>query len=71
MTLDEDFALTRVRWRRSTRSNEMGGACVEVTALDSMIALRDSKDPGGPELLIAPENWRWLLDNVKSGTYDQ
>lgn len=67
---DEHFALTGVRWRKSTRSNEMGGACVEVTALRSVVALRDSKNPDGPKLLVPPSGWQGLLGMIKSGAYD-
>lgn len=69
-TQDEHLALTGVRWRKSTRSNEMGGACVEVTAACSMVALRDSKNPDGPKLFVPPSGWQGLLGVIKSGAYD-
>ncbi|MFF0154474.1 DUF397 domain-containing protein [Micromonospora sp. NPDC005203] len=51
--------LTGARWRKSTRSNGSGGACVEVADnLPGVVAVRDSKDPSGPALFFAPDAWR-------------
>ncbi|MFG3558984.1 DUF397 domain-containing protein [Micromonospora sp. NPDC047557] len=51
--------LTGARWRKSTRSGPDGGNCVEVADnLPGLVAVRDSKDPGGPVLVFAPDAWR-------------
>ncbi|MET8529063.1 DUF397 domain-containing protein [Micromonospora sp. NPDC005172] len=51
--------LTGARWRKSTRSNGSGGNCVEVADnLPEVVAVRDSKDPGGPMLVFPPDAWR-------------
>ena len=51
--------LTGARWRTSTRSSGNGGACVEVADnLPGVVAVRDSKDRGGPVLTFAPTAWR-------------
>ncbi|MER5457652.1 DUF397 domain-containing protein [Micromonospora sp. NPDC002389] len=51
--------LTGARWRKSTRSNGQGGACVEVADnLSGVVAVRDSKDPAGPVLVFGPDSWR-------------
>ncbi|MFG2105125.1 DUF397 domain-containing protein [Micromonospora echinaurantiaca] len=51
--------LSGARWRKSTRSNGSGGACVEVADnLPGLVAVRDSKDPGGPALTFDPDAWR-------------
>ncbi|MFJ8690172.1 DUF397 domain-containing protein [Micromonospora wenchangensis] len=51
--------LNGVRWRKSTRSNGGGGACVEVADnLSGVVMVRDSKDPGGPVLAFDPYAWR-------------
>lgn len=51
--------LTRAAWRKSSRSTNNGGACVEVADnLPGVVAVRDSKDPTGPALTFAPANWR-------------
>lgn len=51
--------LTRAAWRKSSRSNNNGGACVEVADnLLGVVAVRDSKDPTGPALTFTPAGWR-------------
>ncbi|MBM0255700.1 DUF397 domain-containing protein [Micromonospora sp. 4G55] len=50
--------LTGAVWRKSTRSGDNGGACVEVADnLPGIIAVRDSKDPDGPHLLFPAAAW--------------
>ncbi|MER5453501.1 MULTISPECIES: DUF397 domain-containing protein [unclassified Micromonospora] len=50
--------LTRAAWRKSSRSNQNGGACVEVADnLPGVVAVRDSKDPTGPALTFTPAAW--------------
>jgi hypothetical protein len=44
--------LSNARWRKSSRSTSNGGDCVEVAALHGVIAVRDSKDPHGPALIL-------------------
>jgi hypothetical protein len=54
--------LTRAAWRKSSRSNQNGGACVEVADnLPGVVAVRDSKDPAGPALVFAPAAWRAFI----------
>lgn len=40
--------LTGALWRKSTRSGNNGGVCVEVASLHHVVAVRDSKDPMAP-----------------------
>lgn len=54
-----------VTWRKSRRSNDQGGECVEVATLAEVVGLRDSKDPEGPRLLLDPSAFRTLLTNLK------
>ncbi|MFG2064476.1 DUF397 domain-containing protein [Micromonospora sp. NPDC048871] len=50
--------LTGAIWRKSTRSGDNGGACIEVAAnLPGLVAVRDSKDPAGPALTFSPTAW--------------
>ncbi|MCT2280452.1 DUF397 domain-containing protein [Micromonospora chalcea] len=50
--------LTGARWRKSTRSGDNGGDCVEVsTDLPDTVAVRDSKDALGPVLTFSAETW--------------
>ncbi|MEV4544740.1 DUF397 domain-containing protein [Micromonospora echinaurantiaca] len=45
-------------WRKSTRSGDNGGACVEVAAnLPDIVAVRDSKNSAGPSLVFSPNAW--------------
>ncbi len=54
--------LTGARWRKSTRSSGQGGNCVEVADnLPGLVAVRDSKDPGGPVLAFGPDAWRTFI----------
>ncbi|WJK42859.1 DUF397 domain-containing protein [Solwaraspora sp. WMMA2056] len=52
-------------WRKSSRSGDNGGSCVEVTTLaGSTIGVRDSKDPHGPALLFPADAWAAFLTTV-------
>jgi hypothetical protein len=63
--------LSHVTWRKASKSSGNGGNCVEVArGLPGVVAVRDSKDPQGPMLAIAPEDWRAFTDQVKTGIYD-
>ncbi|WP_405721586.1 DUF397 domain-containing protein [Streptomyces sp. NBC_00046] len=44
-------------WRKSSYSGDEGGACVEIAAHTAAIHIRDSKNPGGPVLTVAPTTW--------------
>ncbi|MEU0540208.1 DUF397 domain-containing protein [Nocardia sp. NPDC005978] len=48
------------KWFKSSRS-ETGKQCVEVYHGDESVGIRDSKNPGGPELWFAPEAWDAFL----------
>lgn len=45
--------LSEVVWRKASRSKEDGSNCVELAKVSGVIAIRDSKDPGGPILLVS------------------
>lgn len=52
-------------WRKSTRSGNNGGACVEVAAnLPGVVRVRDSKDRQGPVLAFATTAWRAFVQNI-------
>ena len=44
--------LSRVTWRKSRRSEDNGGQCVEVAVIGSSSAIRDSKNPTGGTLVL-------------------
>lgn len=54
----------RAQWRKSSYSGNTGN-CVEVAALDGLIAVRDSKDPSGPALTFSPESWQEFTAALK------
>lgn len=63
--------LSRVVWRKSSRSSSNGGACVEVaTTAEPMHLARDSKNPSGPALAFTPVEWTAFLNRVKKGSFD-
>ncbi|GAA1524615.1 hypothetical protein GCM10009678_02350 [Actinomadura kijaniata] len=53
-------------WRKASRSTENGGHCIEVAGLGEGVGIRDSKDPGGPMVLIGREEAQALAVFVKS-----
>ncbi|MEU8378410.1 DUF397 domain-containing protein [Streptosporangium sp. NPDC048865] len=64
--------LSAAVWRKSSRSSDNGGQCVEVAAdLPGVVAVRDSKDPDGPMLLFTPVAWRTFVGGVKFGELDR
>ncbi len=63
--------VTRAVWRKSSYSSGNGGACVEIACnLPGVVAVRDSKDPDGPNLAFAPDQWRAFTAGVKAGKFD-
>ena len=62
-------ALGQAAWRKSSYSGQ-AGSCVEVAGnLPGTVAVRDSKDPGGPTLVLALATWRVLAHRVKDGQF--
>lgn len=62
--------LSRAAWRKSSRSEGNGGACVEVAPVERIIAIRDSKNSSGPALAFGPDAWKSFLAAVKGGALD-
>ncbi|MEV0278914.1 DUF397 domain-containing protein [Streptomyces sp. NPDC050610] len=66
--LSGDSALHDAAWRRSSHSTGMNN-CVETAALGSgLLALRDSKAPAGPVLLLSPAAWTSFCGAVRDGS---
>lgn len=63
--------LSLARWRKSTRSNQPQGDCVEVAGnLPGVVAVRDSKDRTGPALVFTRGEWKSFVAGVKNGEFD-
>ncbi|MDZ5446661.1 DUF397 domain-containing protein [Micromonospora sp. 4G57] len=63
--------LADASWRTSTRSQTSN--CVEVAPLragPAAVALRDSKDRGGPVLLFNRTGWLGFIAGAKNGQFD-
>ncbi len=59
-------------WRKSSHSNGNGGNCVEVAAnIPQVVAVRDSKNPSGPELVFSRAVWVTFTDGVKNAERTQ
>lgn len=61
--------LTSAKWFKSTESSN-DGSCVEVAFVDSLIAVRDSKNPEGPKLIFTKKEWRAFLSGAKASEFD-
>ncbi|NVK82198.1 DUF397 domain-containing protein [Streptomyces morookaense] len=48
--------LSRVSWRKSTYSDDQHD-CVEVADSEAVTAIRDSKRPSGPALILPRQAW--------------
>jgi hypothetical protein len=60
-----------LRWRKSSYSGNGGGNCVEVASnLPGLVAVRDSKDRGGPLLGFGPDQWRMFIVGAKAGEFN-
>ncbi|GAA4382190.1 hypothetical protein GCM10023088_47420 [Actinomadura verrucosospora] len=52
-------------WKKSSYSDNLGGNCVELAQLGEDVGIRDSQDPDGPRILLAPVAFRALLADLK------
>ncbi|WFE59090.1 DUF397 domain-containing protein [Micromonospora sp. WMMD712] len=60
--------LTGARWRKSARSGNNSGACVEVADnLPGRVLVRDSKDRDGAVLAFTPSAWRSFVELATAG----
>jgi hypothetical protein len=58
-----------LKWRKSARSSDNGGACVETARVPGgrWIAVRDSKNPDAGYLALTGEQFTALLADIKAG----
>jgi hypothetical protein len=58
-------------WRKARKSGGNGGNCVEVARnLPGIVAVRDSKDPDGPKLILTPADWQKFTNRMKADPHD-
>ncbi|MET7425417.1 DUF397 domain-containing protein [Dactylosporangium sp. NPDC005555] len=64
--------LTGVSWVKSSRSGPYSDNCVEVTGLNGpLVAVRDSKDPGGAVLAFTPGEWDAFVEGAQGGEFNR
>ncbi|WP_406355574.1 DUF397 domain-containing protein [Streptomyces sp. NBC_01635] len=51
----------KLEWIKSSHSSDDGPSCVEVATTPATIHVRDSKNPRGPRLALAPTTWASFL----------
>ena len=59
--------LSRAAWRKSTRSGTNG--CIEVAFVEDKVAVRDSKERGGPVLLFTAHEWEAFIGGARDGEF--
>ncbi len=66
MPQDRPHDLSQARWTTSSRSGPQGGQCVQVARnLPGIVAVRDSKNPTGPALVVDPGAWAAFLTTLQ------
>jgi hypothetical protein len=63
----EVMDISHLTWRKSSYSGANGGDCVEVASVDkATVAVRDTKNPDGPKLVINPPVWQSFVQQLRS-----
>ena len=58
--------ISHVTWRKASYSGGNGGGCVEVACPGTVIvAVRDSKDPNGPNLAFTTPMWQSFVQRLR------
>jgi hypothetical protein len=69
-TGDNADTLDGAIWHKSSYSGTQGN-CVEVARnLPGIVAVRDSKHPGGPVLITSQDEWRTFVAGVRRGQFE-
>ncbi|CRK59937.1 protein of unknown function DUF397 [Alloactinosynnema sp. L-07] len=64
MTAGHDFS--RAQWRKSSRSSGNNGNCVELAVVADAVGVRDSKNAGGPALVLPGAALSALVASVRA-----
>jgi hypothetical protein len=57
--------LSGAAWHKSTYSGSNGGQCVEVARnLPGIVAVRDSREPGGAKLVVSSRQWAAFIRHL-------
>jgi hypothetical protein len=57
--------LSCAEWQKSSHSSQSGN-CVEVARnLPGLVAVRDSKEPGGAKLMVSQELWLAFIKGLR------
>lgn len=57
-------------WRKSSHSGGNGGDCVEITAYNDGVAIRNSNDPESGALAFTGPEFRAFVAGVRDGEFD-
>jgi hypothetical protein len=71
-TTDLSARLAVAHWRKSSRSQSSN--CIEVATLgggDAPVAVRDSKDRGGPTLIVDRQQWIRFVAGTVDGAFQR
>lgn len=52
-------------WRKSSRSTVQNDNCIELASLPGIVAMRDSKDPEGPKLVVSRRDFRRFAEVLR------
>jgi hypothetical protein len=62
--------LAQAVWRKSTYSGG-NGECVEVAFVGDVVAVRDSKDRGGPVHVFPSREWDAFVGGLLNGEFER
>ncbi|WP_084262877.1 DUF397 domain-containing protein [Actinomadura formosensis] len=58
--------LSGATWRKASRSHDDGDQCIEVACTLDLVAVRDSKDPNGPVLVVSRRDFGRFAQALKN-----
>ncbi|WP_026314114.1 DUF397 domain-containing protein [Actinomadura flavalba] len=58
--------MNNLKWRKSSHSDPQGNNCIELASAPGTIAVRDSKNPEGPKLLVNRNDFRRFTETLQA-----